>query len=94
MQSQPGGEWIEPVCRSYLAGDGLVPCAQQAKPPESQCPCCEPGTPAAYANAKSFLADEFVIRRGADFQQQSCPPEIRKVGRGIIDWPAQITARH
>ena len=40
------------------------------------------------------VAAEFVTRLGHDLQDESCPPEIRQLGRTIIRWHAQITAWH
>jgi len=40
------------------------------------------------------VAAEFVARLGHDLQDESCPPEIRQLGRTIIRWHAQITAWH
>lgn len=40
------------------------------------------------------LADEFVERLGRDLQDESCPPEVRQLGRTIIRWRHQIAAWH
>ncbi len=40
------------------------------------------------------LALEFVTRLGADLQDDSCPPEIRQLGRTIVRWREQIAAWH
>ena len=40
------------------------------------------------------LAVEFVERLGHDLQDESCPPEVRQLGRTIVRWSAQITAWH
>lgn len=40
------------------------------------------------------LASEFVTRLGADLQDQSCPPEVRQLGRTIARWASQIAAWH
>src|SRR5690606_41793069 len=40
------------------------------------------------------LASEFVERLGHDLQDESCPPEIRQLGRTIVRWSAQIVAWH
>ena len=40
------------------------------------------------------LAVEFVSRLGRDLQDESCPPEIRSLGRTIIKWKHQIAAWH
>ncbi|NLD76297.1 MAG: ISL3 family transposase [Acidimicrobiales bacterium] len=37
---------------------------------------------------------EFVIRLGADLQDDSCPPEVRQLGRTITRWRHQIAAWH
>jgi transposase len=40
------------------------------------------------------LALEFVARLGADLQDDSCPPEVRQLGRTILRWRHQIAAWH
>ncbi len=40
------------------------------------------------------LALEFVTRLGADLQDETCPPEIRQLGRTIVRWRDQIAAWH
>jgi transposase len=40
------------------------------------------------------LALEFVTRLGADLQDESCPPEVRQLGRTIKRWRHQIAAWH
>lgn len=40
------------------------------------------------------LAAEFVERLGHDLQDESCPPEIRQLGRTITKWRHQIAAWH
>lgn len=40
------------------------------------------------------LAGEFVLRLGHDLQDESCPPEVRKLGRTIVRWADQIAAWH
>jgi transposase len=40
------------------------------------------------------LALEFVARLGADLQDDSCPPEVRRLGRTIVRWRHQIAAWH
>jgi hypothetical protein len=40
------------------------------------------------------LASEFVAQLGIDLQDESCPPEIRRLGRTIIKWRHQIAAWH
>lgn len=40
------------------------------------------------------LAAEFVERLGVDLQDESCPAEVRQLGRTIVRWSAQIAAWH
>jgi transposase len=40
------------------------------------------------------LALEFVTRLGHDLQDDSCPPEIRQLGRTLVRWRHQIAAWH
>ena len=40
------------------------------------------------------LAAEFVERLGHDLQDESCPPEIQRLGRTITTWRHQIAAWH
>ena len=40
------------------------------------------------------LAAEFVTRLGVDLQDESCPPEVRQLGRTIVRWSDQISAWH
>jgi hypothetical protein len=40
------------------------------------------------------LALEFVGRLGRDLQDDSCPPEVRQLGRTIVRWRTQIPAWH
>jgi transposase len=40
------------------------------------------------------LADEFVVRLSGDLQDQSCPPEVRALGRTLARWRTQITNWH
>src|SRR5690606_16006912 len=40
------------------------------------------------------VAAEFVERLGHDLQDESCPPEIRQLGRTIARWRTQIAAWH
>ena len=40
------------------------------------------------------VAKAFTAQLGHDLQDESCPPEIRQLGRTIIRWHAQITAWH
>ena len=39
-------------------------------------------------------AVEFVARLGHDLQDDSCPPEVRQLGRTIVRWHQQISAWH
>ena len=47
-----------------------------------------------YDIADPALAAEFVERLGHDLQDESCPPEIRQLGRTIVRWRHQIAAWH
>jgi transposase len=47
-----------------------------------------------YAHTDPVLGLEFVTRLGADLQDDSCPPEVRQLGRTITKWRAQIAAWH
>jgi transposase len=47
-----------------------------------------------YDIADPDLAAEFVERLGHDLQDESCPPEIRQLGRTIVRWRHQIAAWH
>lgn len=47
-----------------------------------------------YAIDDPDLAGEFVTRLGHDLQDESCPPEIRQLGRTIVRWTNQISAWH
>jgi transposase len=40
------------------------------------------------------LAGEFVDQLGVDLQDESCPPEVRSLGRTILRWRDQIVAWH
>ena len=40
------------------------------------------------------LAASFVAQVGIDLQDDSCPPEVRRFGRTITRWSAQISAWH
>ena len=40
------------------------------------------------------LAQQFVDRLGVDLQDESCPPEVRQLGRTIVRWSDQISAWH
>jgi hypothetical protein len=35
-----------------------------------------------------------VVRLGHDLQDESCPPEVRQLGRTIVRWADQIAALH
>jgi len=37
---------------------------------------------------------DFVDRRGRDPQDESCPPEVRSLGRTLIRWRDEIAAWH
>src|SRR5690606_20602153 len=39
-------------------------------------------------------AEVCVERLGHDLQEESCPPEIRQLGRTIVRWSTQIAAWH
>ena len=41
-----------------------------------------------------MLAAEFVAQLGIDLQDESCPPEIQRLGRTITKWRHQIAAWH
>jgi transposase len=47
-----------------------------------------------YGIADPDLAVEFVERLGVDLQDDSCPAEVRQLGRTIARWSAQIAAWH
>jgi transposase len=47
-----------------------------------------------YDIADPAVAAEFVERLGHDLQDDSCPPEIRQLGRTIVRWRTQIAAWH
>jgi transposase len=47
-----------------------------------------------YDIADPDLAEEFVERLGHDLQDESCPPEVRQLGRTIVRWRHQIAAWH
>jgi transposase len=47
-----------------------------------------------YDIADPDLAEEFVERLGWDLQDESCPPEVRQLGRTIVRWRHQIAAWH
>jgi len=47
-----------------------------------------------YTHTDPALGLEFVTRLGVDLQDESCPPEVRQLGRTITKWRAQIAAWH
>ena len=47
-----------------------------------------------YDHHDPVLALEFVTRLGEDLQDESCPPEVRQLGRTITKWKAHIAAWH
>jgi len=47
-----------------------------------------------YDITDAVLAGEFVDQLGADLQDESCPPEVRSLGRTIVRWRDQIVAWH
>ena len=47
-----------------------------------------------YAHTDPELATEFVERLGHDLQDESCPVEIRRVGRTLLRWRNQIVNWH
>jgi transposase len=47
-----------------------------------------------YDHTDADLAQEFVERLGHDLQDQSCPIEVRSLGRTLIRWRDQIAAWH
>lgn len=47
-----------------------------------------------YAHTDPDVGLEFVARLGADLQDDSCPPEVRQLGRTITRWRTQIAAWH
>jgi transposase len=51
-------------------------------------------TRSIYEIADPDLAAEFVEQLGHDLQDESCPPEVRSLGRTIIRWLDQIIAWH
>ena len=61
-------------------------CAWRGTPRKSSAPI--------YAIDDPDLAVEFVDRLGVDLQDESCPPEVRQLGRTIVRWSAQIAAWH
>jgi transposase len=47
-----------------------------------------------YTHTDAELADEFVARLGHDLQDESCPIEVRSLGRTLRRWNDQISAWH
>lgn len=47
-----------------------------------------------YEHTNAELALEFVTRLGQDLQDQSCPIEVRSLGRTLLRWREQIAAWH
>ena len=47
-----------------------------------------------YTHTDAELADEFVARLGHDLQDESCPIEVRSLGRTLLRWKDQIAAWH
>jgi len=47
-----------------------------------------------YDHTNAELAVEFVDRLGHDLQDESCPPEVRQLGRTLIRWRDQIADWH
>jgi len=47
-----------------------------------------------YDHTDPELAEQFVDRLGHDLQDESCPPEVRQMGRTILRWRDQIVAWH
>jgi transposase len=47
-----------------------------------------------YDHTNAELADEFVDRLGRDLQDDSCPAEVRSLGRTLLRWKDQIAAWH
>jgi transposase len=47
-----------------------------------------------YDHTDPDLAVEFVERLGHDLQDESCPVEVRSLGRTLIRWRDQIAAWH
>jgi transposase len=47
-----------------------------------------------YDHTDPDLAVEFVARLGTDLQDESCPPEVRQLGRTITKWRQEIAAWH
>jgi transposase len=51
-------------------------------------------TRSIYEIADPQLASKFVDQLGMDLQDESCPPEVRSLGRTIVRWRDQIVAWH
>ena len=47
-----------------------------------------------YVHTDPDLADEFVTRLSQDLQDDSCPVEVRSLGRTLVRWRDQIVAWH
>lgn len=47
-----------------------------------------------YTHTNAELANEFVARLGHDLQDDSCPIEIRSLGRTLLRWKDQVAAWH
>ena len=47
-----------------------------------------------YTIGDADTAAVFVAQLGVDFQDDSCPPEVRRLGRTILRWQHQIAAWH
>ena len=47
-----------------------------------------------YAHTDPDVGLEFVTRLGVDLQDDSCPPEVRQLGRTITRWRNEIAAWH
>jgi hypothetical protein len=47
-----------------------------------------------YAIDDPDVAAEFVAQLGIDLQDESCPPEVQRLGRTIVRWRHQIAAWH
>lgn len=47
-----------------------------------------------YTIQDPIVAGDFVAQLGIDLQDDSCPPEVQRLGRTIIRWRHQIAAWH
>ena len=47
-----------------------------------------------YEHTNADLAVEFLTRLGVDLEDESCPPEVRQLGRTITKWRNEISAWH